>query len=189
MHVVSQRAWGLRLRGTAIELAFSSVRVWPSPSVHRVGVPVAFSKLNTQPADTSVYASAHTSRWEPQDSRPGGSLLLSCRTLSFPTTCRFIPALGQPACFLFLKHPKTVSLDSHLRQKWSRRIFHETAAPADYTRFMPRRARVVVPNVAHQIIEPGNNPSKYSTPLRIVSTSLCCPVTLADAARKLPASA
>ena len=24
---------------------------------------VAFSKLNTQPADTSVYASAHTSRW------------------------------------------------------------------------------------------------------------------------------
>jgi hypothetical protein len=26
-----------------------------------------------------------------------GSLLLSCRTLSFPTTCRFIPAHGQPA--------------------------------------------------------------------------------------------
>ena len=25
-----------------------------------------------------------------------GSLLLSCRTLSFPTTCRFIPAHGQP---------------------------------------------------------------------------------------------
>jgi hypothetical protein len=23
---------------------------------------------------------------------------------------------GQPACFLFLKHPKTVSLDSHLRR-------------------------------------------------------------------------
>ena len=27
---------------------------------------------------------------------------------------------GQPACFLFLKHPKTVSLDSHLRRQWER---------------------------------------------------------------------
>jgi len=25
-----------------------------------------------------------------------GSLLLSCRTLSFPTTCRFTPAHGRP---------------------------------------------------------------------------------------------
>ena len=34
-----------------------------------------------------------TSKTRGQD----GSLLLSCETLSFSTTCRFIPALGQPA--------------------------------------------------------------------------------------------
>ena len=57
---------------------------------------IGFSKLDTLPTDTSVYASTRASRRAPQDSRPGGSLLLSCRTLSFPTTCRFIPAHGQP---------------------------------------------------------------------------------------------
>ena len=31
-----------------------------------------------------------------QDSRSGGSLLLSCETLSFSTPCRFIPALNEP---------------------------------------------------------------------------------------------
>ena len=58
---------------------------------------MSFSKLNTQPTDASVHASMAASRPPPQDSRPGGSLLLSCRTLSFPTTCRFIPAHGQPS--------------------------------------------------------------------------------------------
>ena len=44
-----------------------------------------------------AYASTAASRPPPQDSRSGGSLLLFCRTLSFPTACRFIPALGYPA--------------------------------------------------------------------------------------------
>src|SRR5208282_5630058 len=52
-----------------------------------------FSQLDTLPTDSSVYASTAASRLPPQDSRPGGSLLLSCETLSFSTACRFIPAL------------------------------------------------------------------------------------------------
>ena len=50
------------------------------------------SKLNTQPACTPVYASKYTSRCTRQNSGPSGSLLLSRRTLSFPASCRFIPA-------------------------------------------------------------------------------------------------
>jgi len=51
-----------------------------------------FSELNTQPTCTPVYASLNTSRWATQNSGPSGSLLLSRRTLSFPASCRFIPA-------------------------------------------------------------------------------------------------
>ena len=43
-----------------------------------------------------AYASITASRPPPQNWRPGGSLLHSCRTLSFPTTCRLIPAHGHP---------------------------------------------------------------------------------------------
>src|SRR5207244_2390945 len=42
-----------------------------------------------------VYASTDTSRCRLQDSRPGWiRYFLSCRALSSPTTCRFIPALS-----------------------------------------------------------------------------------------------
>src|ERR1700738_922370 len=51
-----------------------------------------FSELNTQPTCTPVYASPNTSRCATQNSGPNGSLLLSRRTLSFPASCRFIPA-------------------------------------------------------------------------------------------------
>src|SRR5271168_3511024 len=51
-----------------------------------------FSKLNTQPTCTPVYASLNTSRYATQNSGPSGSLLLSRRTLAFPASCRFIPA-------------------------------------------------------------------------------------------------
>ena len=39
MHAVSQRAWGLRLRGTRNGSRLAPAAVLPSPSVHRVGVP------------------------------------------------------------------------------------------------------------------------------------------------------
>jgi hypothetical protein len=70
--------------------------VWPSPSVHGVGVPledfrssipgppIPLSTLQRAPCDTRCKTRS-----------PDGSLLLSGRTLSFPTTCRFIPALGR----------------------------------------------------------------------------------------------
>ena len=51
-----------------------------------------FSEHNTQLACTPVYASPCTSRRPTQNSGPSGSLLLSRRTLSFPASCRFIPA-------------------------------------------------------------------------------------------------
>ena len=60
-----------------------------------------FSKLNTQPTCTPVYASPNTSRCATQNSGPSGSLLLSRRTLAFPASCRFIPAhcVGDYALF------------------------------------------------------------------------------------------
>ena len=52
-----------------------------------------FRSSIARPTDTPVYASSHISRCHPQDSGPRWSRCLpSCRTLSFPTTCRFIPA-------------------------------------------------------------------------------------------------
>src|SRR5208283_3593306 len=58
-----------------------------------------FSQLDTLPTDSSVYASTAASRLPPQDSRPGGSLLLSCKALSSSTACRFIPAHCQEPFF------------------------------------------------------------------------------------------
>ena len=46
--------------------------VLPFPFVQKVGAPnLLFSKLNTQPADASVYASTDASRRPPQNSRSG----------------------------------------------------------------------------------------------------------------------
>ena len=98
MHVVSQRAWGLRLRGITRRLALSPACVLPSPSVHRVSIPDLSSRSSIPcPLMPHAYASMAASRPPPQDWRPGGSLLLSCRTLSFPTNMPVYPgAYGQP---------------------------------------------------------------------------------------------
>jgi len=59
-------------------------------------VPSAFRSSIARPTDTSVYASTDISRCRLQDSRPGWiRFFLSCRALSSPTTCRFIPALSE----------------------------------------------------------------------------------------------
>ena len=93
VHEVSQRARGLRLRGTRWRLAISSPPVWPSTIVTVSASQSAFSKLNTRPTDAAVYASRAASRRPAQNSRSGWNrYLLSCKTLSFPTSCRFIPA-------------------------------------------------------------------------------------------------
>ena len=51
-----------------------------------------FSKLDTQPIFSPVYASLETSRNPMQNSGPSGSLLLSRKALSSSAPCRFIPA-------------------------------------------------------------------------------------------------
>ena len=56
---------------------------------------LGFRSSIPSPLMPRAYASTAASRPPPQDWRSGGSLLLSCRTLSFPTTCRLIPAHGQ----------------------------------------------------------------------------------------------
>src|ERR1019366_1856024 len=97
------RARGLRLRGSAARLAmYRGDSVLPSPSDDRVGdLSSWFSKLNTLPVAAPVYASGRTLTMRP--ARLGvrmDSLLLSCRTLSFPIACRFIPALRLPHAIL-----------------------------------------------------------------------------------------
>src|SRR6185369_13255166 len=51
-----------------------------------------FSKLDTQPIFSPVYASLDTSQRPAQNSGPSGSLLLSREALSSSAPCRFIPA-------------------------------------------------------------------------------------------------
>jgi hypothetical protein len=58
-------------------------------------VPSAFRSSIARPTGTSVYASVHTSRCARKTrGQDGFAFLLSCRALSSPTTCRFIPALS-----------------------------------------------------------------------------------------------
>src|ERR1700747_3115746 len=92
VHEASRRVWGLRLRRTDKGLAISSPSFCLPPTQKRRRPDCIFSELNTQPACTPVYASPCASRRTTQNSGPSGSLLLSRRTLSFPASCRFIPA-------------------------------------------------------------------------------------------------
>ena len=113
VHVVSQRARVLRLRRTGQPLAINAAAVLPSSSTERSRHPdpSAFRSSIARPTDTSVYASTDTSRCSPQDSRPGWiRFLLSCRALSSPTTCRFIPAhSGLPV--IQVQRPETHGAD------------------------------------------------------------------------------
>src|SRR5258708_36426835 len=86
------------------------IAVLPSslPERSRHPDPSAFRSSIARPTDSSVYASSDISRCRLQDSRPGWiRCFLSCRALSSPTTCRFIPALSvlptkRPECELGL---------------------------------------------------------------------------------------
>ena len=90
---VSRRAGGLRLRRTVRDArAYASRPCCLPPSQGRRRPDCAFSKLNTPPTYTPVYASLCTSRCPAQNSRPSGSLLLSRKALSSSTSDRFIPA-------------------------------------------------------------------------------------------------
>src|SRR5580693_3175335 len=68
VHVVSQRARGLRLRRTDCSLAIIANHRGAFLHQERVGILILrFSKLNTRPTDTPVYASSDISRCLPQD--------------------------------------------------------------------------------------------------------------------------
>ena len=96
VHVVSQRARVLRLRRTEQPLAFNAAAVLPSSISERSRHPdpSAFRSSIARPTGTSVYASGAHLALCPCKTRgqDGFAVLLSCRALSSPTTCRFIPA-------------------------------------------------------------------------------------------------
>jgi len=95
---VSRRAGGLRLRRAVREARASASRpccLPPSQGCRRPDC--AFSKLNTPPTYSPVYASLCTSRCPAQNSGPSGSLLLARKALSSSTSDRFIPAHWLPA--------------------------------------------------------------------------------------------
>src|SRR5882757_1332483 len=92
VHEASRRVWVYDYAGPSRNLRYRSRPYCLPPMQKRQRPDCIFSELNTQPTCTPVYASSDTSRWATQNSGPSGSLLLSRRTLSFPASCRFIPA-------------------------------------------------------------------------------------------------
>ena len=93
VHVVSQRAWGLRLRGVATETREKRLCRCCLPHVCTGSAPRNSSFRSSMPCPLMPL---FTLRRSPHDAHrktrgQDGSLLLSCRTLSFPTTCRFDP--------------------------------------------------------------------------------------------------
>src|SRR6266498_530479 len=99
VHVVSRRAWGLRLRRGRRRLAIlappaGGAFLQTGQSRHPV---LSFSQLNTQAHRClclrfACRLATASARLEVKME----SLLLSCRALSSPTTCRFIPAHPVP---------------------------------------------------------------------------------------------
>src|SRR5260370_26028805 len=84
--------WGLRPRRTEQKLALSLLSMLPSAHIYRVGVRVVCFR-GSIPTPPILYLRFTVSlAVAAQDSRPSGSLLLSCEALSSSTSCRFIPA-------------------------------------------------------------------------------------------------
>ena len=88
--------WGLRPRRTEQELALSLLSMLPSAHIYRVGVRVVCFRgsIPTPPILYLRFAGSLTVA--AQDSRPSGSLLLSCKASSSSASCRFIPAHKYP---------------------------------------------------------------------------------------------
>src|SRR5262245_51842292 len=78
----SRRAWGLRLRRADQQLALSPLVVLPSATWTASGPDCRFSKLDTQPIFSAVYASLDISQRPVQNSGPSGLLLLSRKALA-----------------------------------------------------------------------------------------------------------
>src|SRR6266446_5698848 len=100
VHVVSQRARFLDYAGPTVHSRLAWLPCCLPPYRNEVGILIygLFAAQWPRPPMPLVYASKDTSRCPLQDSRSGWiRYFLSCRALSSPTTCRFIPALsGSP---------------------------------------------------------------------------------------------
>jgi hypothetical protein len=96
VHVVSQRAQVLRLRRTETATRVIAAAVLPSSHSEYESASYAtrFSKLNSPAPLIPLSTLQATPRDVPRKTRgqDGFAVLLSCRALSSPTTCRFIPA-------------------------------------------------------------------------------------------------
>ena len=84
--------WGLRPRRTEQKLALSLLSMLPSAHVNRVGVRIVSFRGSMATPPILYLRFAGSLAVAAQDSRPSGSLLLSCKALSSSTSCRFIPA-------------------------------------------------------------------------------------------------
>ena len=84
--------WGLRPRRTERKLAMSLLSMLPSAHINRVGARIVCFRgsIPTPPILYLRFAGSLTVA--AQDSRPSGSLLLSCKDSSSSASGRFIPA-------------------------------------------------------------------------------------------------
>jgi len=84
--------WGLRPRRTEQKLALSLLFMLPSAHINRVGVRVVSFRGSMATPPILYLRFTGSLAVAVQDSRPSGSLFLSCKALSSSTSCRFIPA-------------------------------------------------------------------------------------------------
>ena len=80
--------WGLRPRRTDQNLALSLLSMLPSAHVNRVGVRVVSFRGSMATPPILYLRFAGSLAVAAQDSRPSGSLFLSCKALSSSTSCR-----------------------------------------------------------------------------------------------------
>lgn len=145
VHEVSRRVWGLRPRRTVQELALSLPSMLPSAHFYRVGVRVVCFRGSMATPPILYLRFAGSLAVAAQDSRPSGSLLLSCKALSSSTSCRFSPAHKHPyntqnptstsaiACFRQSPTPPEYNLPRKVtksRKHWLR----YTRNPPDFSR-------------------------------------------------------
>jgi hypothetical protein len=135
--------WGLRPRRTEQKLALPLLSMLPSAHVNRVGVRVVSFRGSMATPPILYLRFAGSLAVAAQDSRPSGSLLLSCKALSSSTSCRFIPrCLHEKArsarLFLYLctqnprptSHEKCATQRRRIRDPAATRVFGNQAATA-----------------------------------------------------------
>ena len=88
--------WGLRPRRTEQKLALSLLSMLPSAHINRVGARVVSFRGSMATPPILYLRFTASLAVAAQDSRPSGSLLLSCKALSSSTSHRFIPAHKNP---------------------------------------------------------------------------------------------